>query len=328
MRSTVRLGILGGGRIVERRILPAVMSLGSGEVTAIASHRPDVARRLAAEWRIPRSYDRYEDLLNDKEIDAVYLPASGDQHCRWTIAAAQAGKHVLCEKPLAPTFAEAERMARVCREAGVLLQEAFMWRHHPRAKLVRQLVQDGAIGETVQIIVSFSFDIDRSDWRLRPERGGGAMADLGCYGINFARFLTAHEPTAIAAAARYGHTGVDMSMCAGLTFPGEVLVNIDCSFEAPFRCRAEITGTSGRMLLHHAFQPDQDASVQIWRSTKRDQPQEVLSVRPANQFACEFEDFCRSIQAGLLLDPAENGLANMWVLNAVLSAARNSRHGG
>ncbi|MCA8998615.1 MAG: Gfo/Idh/MocA family oxidoreductase, partial [Planctomycetaceae bacterium] len=172
MADRIRLGILGGGRIVQRRILPAMQYVQEAELVAIASQRRGVAQELANGFPVSKSLESYEDLLKDPDIDAVYIPASGDAHHRWTVAAAEAGKHVLCEKPLAPTLQEAEEMVRVCEDANVILHEAFMWRHHPRALKLRELVQSGQIGELRLVNVSFSFDIDRSDWRLDPARGG------------------------------------------------------------------------------------------------------------------------------------------------------------
>ncbi len=151
---------------------------------ALASERPGVAQEWATTHKVPKAYDSYKAVLADPEVDAVYIPCTGELHRHWTIAAAKAGKHVLCEKPLALTVAESEEMIDACQDAGVILQEAFMWRHHPRAKHARELVRTGAIGQLRQIVASFSFDIDRNDWRLIPERGGGSMWDVGCYGVN------------------------------------------------------------------------------------------------------------------------------------------------
>jgi predicted dehydrogenase len=138
--------------------------------------------------------------------------------------------------------AEAEEMIAAADDAGVLLQEAFMWRHHPRVQRTKELLDEGAIGPLRLIVASFSFDIDQSDWRMQPEKGGGAMWDIGSYGVNCSRYFAGAEPTAVHSHAHWADTGIDMSMQIALAFPGDVLANIDCSFEAPFRCRAELVG--------------------------------------------------------------------------------------
>ncbi len=322
MSEPVRFGILGCGRIVERGLAPGLAAANNATLYALASQRAGVAREWADKYGAEKAYDSYEELLSDPQVQAVYVPCSGDLHHRWTIAAANAGKHVLCEKPLARTVAEAEEMIAACQQDRVLLQEAFMWRHHPRALRARELLHEGAIGNLRQIVVSFSFDIDRSDWRMQPERGGGAMWDIGCYGVNCARFFTQAEPAHQFARAHWSETGVDLSMQIALAFPGEVLANIDCSFEAPFRCQAELVGTKGRMILPDAFLPNEDSVVLVQRSTGRDAVIDVERVEPANQYACQVTDFCDSIALGRLQAPGENGLANMRVLEKVLSSAR------
>ena len=319
--ETIRLGILGCGRIVTRRMLPALQYSGSVVAIGIASERPGVAAEIAAKHDIANSFESYASLLESSLIDAVYIPCSGDLHHRWVIAAAEAGKHVLCEKPLAPSLQEAEEMVAACDRNNVLLQEAFMWRHHDRAQMVKKTVEGGVVGHLRMINVSFSFNIDRNDWRLRPERGGGAMWDLGCYGVNAARFLTDKEPEVVHAAAHWWERGVDMSMRIGLTFPNEVLANIDCSFEAPFRCRMEIVGDDGRIVVDPAFQPGEAPTFELWRSAERDTPVETIEADSKDQYACQLDAFAAGIRQGKLLLGAENGLQNMRVMEAVMASA-------
>lgn len=323
--SRLKFGILGCGRIVHRGLIPGLKGSQLGVLHALASERPGVAKEWAQTHGVPQAYDNYRAILDDPEIDAVYIPCTGEMHRQWTIAAAHAGKHILCEKPLALNMEEAQEMVDVCRDEGVILMEAFMWRHHPRAKLARALVRQGAIGPLRQIVASFSFDIDRNDWRLIPERGGGAMWDVGCYGVNCSRFFTESEPIRIDSSARWWPTGVDMSMRIGLTFPGEVLANIDCSFEQPYRCRAEIVGEKGRILLEDAFVPLDHSVLKIQRNCNQETPWEEIAIPAANQYSEQVDDFCRSIESGSLVDPGEDGLANMKVLELAhqLAAAQD-----
>ena len=194
-------------------------------------------------------------MLDDPEVDAVYIPLPNELHKIWVNAAADAGKHVLCEKPLALNAAEARAMVEHCRARGVVLMEAFMWRHQPRTPSSARLVAEGAIGELRLIRSSFSFPIDPGDWRLDPTRGGGALWDVGCYGVSTARLFAGAEPEAAQAVARFGPTGVDLSLTAVLRFPGGVLGQIDCSFEQPFRCVYELVGTRGVLEVPDAYLP-------------------------------------------------------------------------
>jgi xylose dehydrogenase (NAD/NADP) len=332
MTAPVRLGILGCGRIVHK-FAPGVLQSQAASLVAIASRRPGAAESLLRELSAkhpgalaspagpPRCFTSYEALLADPAIDAVYIPATGDEHAPLTLAAARAGKHVLCEKPLAPSLAEAEQMVSACRDAGVVLQEAFMWRHHPRATRTKELIDAGAIGALRLVNVSFSFQLKPDDWRMRPERGGGAMWDIGCYGVDAARFFTRSEPAAVYARARFAPTGVDLMMQLALRFPGDVFANIDCSFEAPWRCRLELVGDGGRIEWPMAFQHSLPV-IHLWRTTQREAEPETIACEEANQFACQTTAFCRSIAAGRVVPPAEDGLANMRVLEQALKVAR------
>lgn len=316
----IGLGILGCGRIV-RKMLPALREVAECRLVALSSSRPGVAAQWGREFDVERTYDSHTALLADPDVEAVYLPATGDLHHPLTLAAAAAGKHVLCEKPLAMSLAQAEEMADACHQAGVLLQEAFMWRHHPRTVATRRLIDAGAIGELRLILISFSFLLRPDDWRMRPERGGGAMWDIGCYGVDAARFFTQAEPIETHARAHFAHTGIDLSMQAALRFPGDVLANIDCSFEVPWRCRLELAGTAGRIEWPCAFQ-HWEPVIHLYQSSDWKQPPEVLPCEDVSQYACQVQAFCESIRAGRLLPPAENGLANMRILAAAYAQAQ------
>jgi len=325
MPDPIRFGVLGCGRIVERGFLPGISSTPDAVCQAIASSRTGIAGEWAERHGVPLAFDSYEALLSDSTVDAVYVPSTGETHRQWTLAAAAAGKHVLCEKPLARTVAEAEEMVSACTNAGVLLQEAFMWRHHPRALQTRDLIASGAISALRTVLVSFSFDLDRNDWRLRSEKGGGAVWDLGCYGVNCARYVTGSDPIDVFARGHWAETGVDLSMQISLRFPGDVLAGIDCSFEAPFRCRAEFVGDGGRIVLENAFQNREGCEIQIQRSAVRDTPMETIAVPTVNQYGCQIAAFCASIRAGRLLPPAEDGLSNMRVMERILASATGAR---
>ena len=262
--------------------------------------------RVAQEFGIPKAYGSYQAILADPEIDAVYIPLPNELHKPWVIAAADAGKHVLCEKPLAMGAREAIAMAEHCRKRGVILMEAFMWRHQPRSLEIRRLVREGSLGELRLIRSSFSFPISLSDWRLDPMRGGGALWDVGCYGVNTARFFTGEEPKQCRAQVRRGPTGVDLTLTALLEFPCGALAVVDCSFEQPFRCHYELSGTRGASTSRLAYLPAPGSKPKATLTTinsdehadSRPQGCEVLEFEATDQYTAMVERFAQSVAAG------------------------------
>lgn len=324
MSEQVGFGILGCGRITRRGLIPGILGSKTARLAALASQRPGVAAALAAECGNPKTYDDYAAVINDPNVHAVYIPTTGEEHKKWTLIAAEAGKHVLCEKSLALNVDEAVEMAAACRRHNVLLQEAFMWRHHPRSKTAKQMIEDGKIGELRLICVHFSFDIDPTDWRLDPARGGGASWDIGCYGVNASRFFAAAEPAAVNGRGRFNSRGADTTLAIGIRFPSRVLANIDCSFEAPFRCEVELVGTRGSLTLPDAFLPPPEARLLFREGTAPEKQAETILFSPANQYVEQVNDFCASIAAGRLLAPGEDGVHNMRVIETALRQARTA----
>jgi predicted dehydrogenase len=306
----VNFGILGCARICRRGMIDGIRTSGVATLAGIASRRGDTARQWACEFGIPHAYSSYDALLADPAINAVYIPLPNDQHSEYTLKAAAAGKHVLCEKPLACSVDEAAQMIAACRQHGVILMEAFMWRHHPRVRRACEMVAAGELGDLRLVKMDFSFDIDRSDWRLRPDQGGGALFDLGCYGINAARLFTRAEPIEVTGWWRPHTTGVDMTDGFALRFPSGVLALIDCSFECPYRNRLEVIGTKAAVELPDGVLPAMASELVV----RRDGSVERLSFDAAQQYAEQVKAFCASIAKGALVGPAEDGLANMQAL--------------
>ncbi len=210
-------------------------------------------------------------------------------------------------------------MVEHCRERGVLLMEAFMWRHQPRTAAIRRLVAEGAIGELRLIRSSFSFPIDEGDWRLDPARGGGALWDVGCYGVSTARLFAGGEPTEVRGFAHFGPSGVDLSLTSELRFPGDVIGLIDCSFEQPFRCSYEVVGTRGAIEVPDAYLPPERPVARV-RGLDSERQQEFDG---RNQYAAMVDAFGRAVSSGRLEDPSEDGLSQMRVLDRILRAARS-----
>ena len=237
------------------RLIPGIKSSRSGSLVALASRDRATARAWADEFGIKIAHGSYQDLIDDPAVDAVYMPLPNELHRPWVMAAADAGKHVLCEKPLALDAREAALMVEHCRKRNVVLIEAFMWRHQPRTLKLLEMVRNGELGELRFFRSSFSFPIQAGDWRLDPLRGGGALFDVGCYGLSAARLFAGSEPTGVHAMAHLGATGVDLSLTAELTFPGGTLAVIDCSFEQPYRCSFELVGKQGVIEVPDAYLP-------------------------------------------------------------------------
>jgi D-xylose 1-dehydrogenase (NADP+, D-xylono-1,5-lactone-forming) len=314
----LRWGILGCARITRRGLIPGIRESSSGTLHALASRDGATARAWASEFGVPHAFSSYEEILADPEIDAVYIPLPNELHKPWVCAAADAGKQILCEKPLALNASDAAEMVEYCVAKGVILFEAFMWRHQPRTAELCKLVAEGAIGDLRLVRSSFSFPIDMTDWRLDPARGGGALWDVGCYGVSTTRLFAGAEPNAMRSMARMSASGVDLTLSAELSFPNGVIGLIDCSFEQPFRCSYELVGTKGAVEVPAAYLPPETP---IARLVALDGSHRELRFECRNQYAAMVDAFARAVVDGRLANPAEDGLAQMRVLDAVLSGA-------
>jgi xylose dehydrogenase (NAD/NADP) len=317
----VRWGILSTARIAVRRVLPALLRSETGIALAIASRDRDRAQAVAGQFGIPRAYGAYEDLLADPEVDAIYNPLPNSLHREWTVRAAAAGKHVLCEKPLAPSRAEAEEMVEACRRAGVLLQEAFMYRFHPQIETLRRLVRDGAVGVPWLVRAAFTFTVTRpEDIRLDPALGGGGLLDVGCYGVNISRLLLG-EPTVVWATAVY-EGGVDVRLAGAMGFDGAAAL-VDCGLRAPYRQGAEVVGTEGTIVVARPFQPEEDPAVLVVRRGDRE---DQVVVEGTNQYTRMLDHVGRCLLDGTppAFD-ASDAVANMRVLDALATAARTGQ---
>jgi predicted dehydrogenase len=319
--GVLRWGLLGTARI-NRALIPPLRVSSGNRLLAVASRDEGRAVAYAKEWGIERAHGSYEALLADPAIDAVYIPLPNHLHAEWTIRAARAGKHVLCEKPLALTVAEVDAMAAAARESRVVLAEAFMYRHHPQTLKVRELVESGAIGAPRFVRGTFTFQLDRpDDVRLRPEWGGGCLWDVGCYPLSFARFGLGAEPVEAFGSMMAGPTGIDETFAGQLAFPGGVLAQIEASFRAPYRTHFEITGTEGTIVVRQPWKP-QDLPILVTRESGT----EEIAVGGEDRYLLEVEDLAASVRTGR---PPRVGLAesrgNVATIVALLASARLGR---
>ena len=323
--GVVRWGILSTANIGVRKVIPATQKAERCEVVAIASRDGQRAARTAAELGIPRAHEGYEALLSDPEVDAVYIPLPNSEHAAWTIAAARAGKHVLCEKPLAMTAAEAEEMVRACSNEGVLLMEAFMYRLHPSWEAVRDLVASGRIGRVRAVQSWFSyFNDDPGNIRNVPELGGGALYDIGCYCINLSRMLYGGEPTGIEASVTRDATGTDVLTSAILAFDDDVAA-FTCSTRAEPDQRVHIYGTEGRISIGIPFNIPPDRPAEITVTAGGDPPvspaSETLTFTAADEYTIQAERFANAVLDGRPLPiPPEDAIGNLRVIDSIFRA--------
>jgi predicted dehydrogenase len=319
--------VLSTARIGVEQMIPGLLESDLGEVVAIASRNGSAAEAAAARFGIARAHEGYEALLEDAEVEAIYNPLPNHLHAEWTLRAAEAGKHVLCEKPLALTSAQAQEMVDGCARAGVLLMEAFMYRLHPQWVRVRELVTSGRIGELVAIQTFFSYrNEDPENIRNIPEYGGGALMDIGCYPINVARLLFEGEPTRVDAVVRRDpRFGTDVVTSAVLAF-GDRQATFTCSTQAESDQRVHVVGNEGRILVEIPFNAPSDRPTRLLLTSGGDPPvnpnTEVIEVPTANQYAIQGDAFSRAVLGEAELPtPPGDAVANMRVIEMVLESA-------
>ena len=319
----VRWGVLSTANIGRRAVIPAIQHSRNGQVIAVASRNEEKARVFAADLGIPRVYGSYEALLASEEIDAVYIPLPNSLHREWTIKAAEAGKHILCEKPLALNAAECAEMEEAARRYGVLLMEAFMYRFHPQTEKVLEMIRMGAIGEPRLIHAAFTFCLSSPDnIRLQPELGGGSLMDVGCYCVNVSRTLAGAEPVEAQAYANWGETGVDEQMAGTLRFANGLLAQFDCALTLERRQFYQVAGPEGHIKVPLAFLPGiDDATIYEHHGQKGVR---ALLVPGVDEYQVMVEHFadCVLKQTPVRYAPAE-AAANMRVIEALYRSARS-----
>jgi xylose dehydrogenase (NAD/NADP) len=318
----LRWGILGVARI-NRAVIPPLQASERHALIAIASRERSRAEAAAGEWSIPRAHGSYRELLADPEIDAVYIPLPNALHEEWTVAAVRAGKHVLCEKPLALQPAAIDRIASEAAAAGRIVTEAFMYRHHAQTLKVKDLVDSGVLGRVRVVRGSFTFSLDRpGDVRLDPTLGGGSLWDVGCYPVSYARAVLGEEPVEAFGWQVAGATGIDETFAGQLRFASGALAQFDCGFRAQFRTGIEIVGSDGTLRVPRPFKPGLREEILLTRGDETT----AIDVTGAPLYLGEIEDLADAALAG---KPQRVSLAdsraNCAALVALLESARRGR---
>ncbi len=319
----LRWGLLSTARI-NRALIPALRESKRNFLSAVASRSQEQANAYAKEWKIPRALGSYEALLDDVDIDVIYNPLPNHLHAEWSIKALQAGKHVLCEKPLALSASEADEMIVAAKESGRVLAEAFMYRHHPQTLKVKEMVDSGALGELRLIRGAFTFTLTRQDnYRWHKEMGGGSLWDVGCYPVHYARTLVGTEPLEVFGWQVTGAGGCDETFIGQMRFASDVLAQFDSSFRSSYRVEMEIVGSQASLRIPNPFKPGRRETLLLQRGDR----QEKIQIRSRGAlYLGEVEDMADAILLGKAPRVSlEDSRGNVAALAALAESAQTGK---
>ena len=322
-RTELRWGVLGVAKINDR-LFPSFPKAKHARLYGIASRSLEKAQAAATKVGIPKAYGSYEALLADPDIDVVYIPLPNTMHDEWTRKAADAGKHILCEKPLTPTAPMALELVDYCHARGVTLMDGFMWPHHPRTHRIRQLIDGGAIGRVDSVRGAFTFSLppDPGNIRLKADLAGGSLLDVGCYPVFGIRWAFGEEPVRVYATAKYDFE-VDVRVSGLLWLADGRVGAFDCGFTSPYRQWLEIVGTTGVIRVPEMWVPGPAATFAVERDGR---PPEVETVAGEDQIACMIDDLSRAVleERPVYPDP-RNAADTLRVLDALARSAAEQR---
>lgn len=324
--AKVTWGVLSSSNLAVKKVIPAMQAGTDSEIVAIASRNPTTAQHIASQLQIPRAYGSYEQLLADPDIMAIYNPLPNHLHVAWTIKALEAGKHVLCEKPIALTAPEAQQLAAAAANYPHLkVMEAFMYRFHPQWQLALATVQAGEIGDLRLINTVFSYYlVDAANIRNIPEVGGGALLDIGCYATSLARFLFDAEPQRVMSTIEYDPQMKTDRFVAGILDFGSGLSTFSCSTQLSPYQRVNIFGTQGQIELEIPFNAPPDRPCKVWITTKAGTREHLTPM--CDQYTLQGDAFSRAIlQDTPVPTPLTDAVANMQALDALVQSARQQR---
>ena len=314
--DAVKWGIISTADI-NRKVIPGAHASPKVDLVGVASRDRARAEAYAREWEIPRAYGSYEELLEDPEIEAVYISLPNTMHSEWSIRSIEAGKHVLCEKPFSRHPEEVAAAFDVAERAGRFLSEAFMYRHNPQTKRLKQLVDDGAIGELRLVRTAFSYGLyDADNIRLRTDVEGGALMDVGCYCVSGARLLGG-EPESVHGQAWFGETGTDWVFTGELRFPGNVLAHFDCGTAMTNRDELEVAGSEGSLFVDDPWH----CNVPVIE-LRRDHGVERIELEREDSYRLELENVSDAIRGeGELLLGRDDAMGQVRAIEALHRSA-------
>jgi len=327
MDRKVKWGILGVASIVRRRFMPALLKSSKYVALAMGSRDLAKAQEFAAEFNVARPYGSYQEVIDDPEVEVVYIPLPNELHAEWTLKAAHGGKHILCEKPMALDAQQARRMADCCKDKGVLLMEGFMYRLNPRTLKIKEIIESGMLGEVRTVVTQFGFAMDPANaTRLSSGKGAGSLMDVGCYCVNISRHVFGETPSWVLASQRiHPDLGCDMSTSATLGFSGERTAMVSCSFETAFRSSLEVVGTEAVLRADPFFTPPNEGKVSF--AVRMRNETEVFETDAVDQFLVETDHIadCVRGRTRVLLDPHDDAVPNAMTIEAIRLAARSQR---
>jgi len=321
-KNILNWGLLSTAKI-NHSLIPPLRASKRNKLVGVASRSLDKAKAYARQWDIPRAFGSYEALLADPEIDVIYISLPNSMHTEWSIKAMQAGKHVLCEKPLALTLEEVDAITGVAAETGKVIAEAFMYRHHAQTLRIKEMVDTGAIGKIQLIRGAFSFPLkNKSDIRYNLSMGGGSIWDVGCYPINYARYLLGVDPLEVQGWQMTGTTGIDEVFVGQLRFPGDVFAQFDSSFRMPYRTFVEVIGREGKMNIPSPFKPDNKDFIQLTHGGKV-KTFNAAKAQQGDLYQGEIEDIADAVLLGKQTRVSlQDSWGNIATILALLQSAR------
>jgi D-xylose 1-dehydrogenase (NADP+, D-xylono-1,5-lactone-forming) len=306
---------------INRKVIPGAKASSKVDLIGVASRTQERAEQYASSWEIPRAYGSYEALLADPDIEAVYISLPNTLHCEWSIKALEAGKHVLCEKPLSRHPEEVAAAFDTAERSGRHLMEAFMWRHNPQSMRLKELVEQGAIGELRLVRSVFSYGLyDETNIRLMTDLEGGSLMDVGCYNVSGSRFLGG-EPERVWGEAWFGPTGTDWVFTGTMRFPGDVIALFDCGTALANRDELEVVGSEGSLFVDdpwHCLEPGID--LRLENGVER------IEVEQQDSYRLELENLSDAIRGrGQPLLGRDDALGQARVLEALHASATSAQ---
>jgi xylose dehydrogenase (NAD/NADP) len=315
----LKWGLLSTARI-NRRLIPAIRAAERAELIAVASRSQERAEAYAAEWGIPRAHGSYQSLLNDPDVEVIYISLPNSLHAEWAVRAAEAGKHVLCEKPLAVSVTECDQIIASGEAAGVVVVEAVMYLHHPLLGEARRLMHEGAVGQVRFVRGSFCICLDRpDDVRWRPELGGGALWDVGSYPVSFIRRM-AGDPEEVFGWQTLSESGVDETFAGLLRYRSGVLGLFDCGFRTLQRSEAQVFGTEGTLTIRQPYTINGESKILLRRGSE----EKEFGVRDIDVYQCEVDALTAAVLDGAALPVSlSSSRSNVATMSALYASARS-----
>ena len=323
-QEKLKIGVMGTADIAVSRVIPNLRKSDRVTVQAIASRDEGKARKRAKELGIGQYFGSYEEMLQNGDVEAVYIPLVNNLHAEWSIRSLSMGKHVLCEKPLALNSADAHRMLMEAQKNNLVLMEGFMYRYHPRNLAVFDMVARGEIGTLKAIESAFSYVLDDdSSYLMNRDLGGGALYDIGCYPVNVSRMLTRSEPYEVYGAANFASTGVDMTFQGIMRFPGGVISSIHAAMDEEAQFWYRVIGDRGIIEVPWAFVSfEKDTEILV----QKDEKQETKTFKGSDEYRLEFDHFADMVEdRAEPIYPLEDSVKNLAVIEALLKSAHGQK---